>query len=410
MDFMKKMMLTKTSLMILISGSMMFGACKNNNSNATSGNTDTPGVITSWFGNDNGLTGTQADKTTAVTPPLLTPNPNPMPAIPFLTPPTQGPVTNTQPAPIAAATSTTGTDKNLCVAPKHKSAYRSLAYTHRHKTVKKNNKITTKTEENIAVTEPVALPLRHNEEIVNVDTSKEGPAIETQSEFTGNIPVTITAPKKIAVVHVAPEVGGNLNNLFRLSEDFQTSNMLKVGFNAGVAMNVRLGDRWAVEPVLRYIMKGSVIKSSSSDAMSGIATQEKDKLTFHYIELPVNLVYNTGNWGNGHFLFGAGPYISLLVNAQNKTKITTTNAEGTTVAEGQQSLPIGDPSIYGNVSSFDAGIGGFVGYILPTGVYAKAGAEMGMLDLQQNTHSLSNFYDRNYNFLLSIGYLIGYNK
>ncbi len=388
---MKKLIITKATWALLISGSVMLGACQNSNTSSTGQKTDTTTSLFSWFGN-------KADNTRAMTTPAtLTPDPNTVAANTTTT------STNT-----TTITTETTTDRNGCVVAQKPASHR-MAYVHRHRSVRKSHKMTTRTEENVAITEPIGLPVAHDEEIVNVEP-KEQPAIETQTEYTGNIPATAPVVKKIRMVHFAPEVGGNLNNLYRLSNDYQTSNLPRGGFHAGIMMNIRLGDRWSLEPGLRYIMKGSLTNSSYSDPISATSFEEREKLTFHYIELPLNLIYNSLDRETGHFMIGAGPYISYLANAQDKTKITKTTSDGTSVTEGQHSLSIGDPNTYGNVRSFDAGLGGFIGYQMHSGVYVKAGGEMGLLDLQKNTHSLGNFYDRNYNFLLSLGYMIGYNK
>ena len=386
---MKKIIITKATWTLLIAGSIMFGACKNNNDNSTASNIDTPANVSPVLGSQNST---------------LLPGPSPV-ASAGTAATNNSATTNTTPGTSVIAA-------NGCPVPAHKAAkhkYNGYTYAGRHRSVRKKAKVATFTEENtVATVEPQAPPVTHNEEIVNVEKPVQQPALETHNEYLGNV-TTTTVPKKRAVVHFGLEAGGNLNNLYRMSDDFQTSNMLKVGFNAGAVMNVRLGNRFAVEPGLRYIMKGAVIKSSSSDGITSI--DEKDKLTLHYIEMPVNFIYNAGDWGTGHFMIGVGPYASYLVNAQDKSKVTTTNIyEGTTVAEGQHSLPVGNRNTPGNVSYYDLGAGGFVGYQFKTGTYVKAGAEVGLVDLQENLHTLGNFNDRNYNFLLSVGYMMGYKK
>jgi hypothetical protein len=52
-------------------------------------------------------------------------------------------------------------------------------------------------------------------------------------------------------------------------------------------------------------------------------------------------------------------------------------------------------------------LGGFIGYQFTGGVYLKAGGEWSLVDLQKNV-TLGNFYERNYNFLFSVGYMFGY--
>jgi len=389
---MKKKTITQATWALIIAGSVMMGACKNNNDGAIAQNTDTA-TVTPLYGSATTSVPASADTANGLT--------NSGTA-----------ATNTFTSP-NTSTATTASSANGCPVPAHKAVYhRYTRYSavRRHKTIRRKTGITNTTEENNYVATQPSTPVINNnttQDFVSVEKPAEQPAAETQNVYFGNVTQT---PKKPAAVHLAIEAGGTANNLYRMSDDFQTSNMLKAGFSAGAMVNIRLGDHFAVEPGLRYIMKGAVIKSSSNDGV--LATDEKDKLTFHYIEMPLNFVYNSGGWGTSHFMLGVGPYASYLVNAQDKRKVTTTNIaeNATTVTEGQHSLPVGNRNTPGNVSYYDAGAGGFIGWQFKTGTYVKAGAEVGLIDLQENVQTLGNFNDRNYNFLLSVGYMMGYNK
>jgi hypothetical protein len=208
-------------------------------------------------------------------------------------------------------------------------------------------------------------------------------------------------------LHFGVEGGVTLNNLYHLQEDFQTSNMLKVGGHAGFLLNFGSG-RWAVQPGLRYIMKGAEIEDSYQDALWHIET--KHKLTFNYIELPLNIVWSSGNWGAGRFMVGFGGYAAYMFNAEEKFKVKTKSmlegAPPETTVEGKRTLSRGNPDDH-DVRSYDAGLGGFIGYQFTGGVYLKAGGEWSLVDLQKNV-ALGNFYERNYNFLFSVGYMFGY--
>jgi len=295
---------------------------------------------------------------------------------------------------------------NACTAPVRKRVVRKSGYAYhrhlKHKTTIEKTTIT-ETNEQVAKVEPPT-----PEPVVEAPAPTPAPiSYEQPKVYTGSMPA---APKQRAKVHLAPEVGGNLNNLYKLSDDFQTSNQLKVGFNAGVMMNVELGKRVSLEPGARYIMKGGELTSTSTNGAT--TTEHKEKLTFHYVEVPLNLVYNTGDWGSNRVMIGAGPYISLLASAQDKTKDAVTSPEGTIVYQGQHKLAQGDPDNSGNIRNFDAGANAFIGYQMKSGVYVKGGAEVGLLDLQKHSSNIGStaLYDRNYNFLLSVGYMCGYNK
>ncbi|MES2702274.1 MAG: porin family protein [Bacteroidota bacterium] len=215
--------------------------------------------------------------------------------------------------------------------------------------------------------------------------------------------------KKERMLHWGVEAGLTLNNLYHLQDEFQTSNMLKVGGHGGVVANIGSG-RWAFQPGVRYIMKGAVITTSSNTAITH--TETKSKLTFHYVEMPLNIVWSSGNWSSNRFQVGAGPYVAYLANAQDKYKVKTKSTvnvddEPKVVSEGQRQLEVGDPYKNNQLRNYDIGAGAFIGYQMASGVYVKAGAELGFLDLQKN-NTLGKFYERNYNFLFTVGYMFGY--
>jgi hypothetical protein len=380
----------KTRIMwaLLMAGGALFAGCKSNNDGGSAAQrTETPAAVAS---SDNGDVST--------TNPVSATNPNPTPAIDNTT--------------AAAGATGTASSSNVCIMPATHTSHtsRRVAYTNWHRHYRKNVKRTTvETETSVAATEPLTteqtVTVPPEAPVVNTTPTTPPATItyEKQKEYSGNLPA-----KKRSPVHLAPEAGVNLNNLYMLSDDFQTSNQLKVGFHGGVMVNVELGKRFDLQPGVRYIMKGGELTSTTTDG--NVVTEYKDKLTFHYIEVPVNLVYNTGEWGTSHFMIGAGPYVSYLANAQDKSKIKTSGPDGVVVTEGQHSLPVGNANTTGNIRSIDAGAGAFIGYQIKNGVYIKGGAEFGLLDLQKNTNTLGNFYDRNYNFLLSVGYMCGYKK
>jgi hypothetical protein len=69
----------------------------------------------------------------------------------------------------------------------------------------------------------------------------------------------------------------------------------KAGFTAGVLANCAITGHLSVQPALNFIQKGG--------------ESDNDKSTLNYLELPVNIIYNT----NDHygFFIGVGPTLSV---------------------------------------------------------------------------------------------------
>jgi hypothetical protein len=225
-----------------------------------------------------------------------------------------------------------------------------------------------------------------------------------------NAQVVATSPAKaVSPIHLALEAGLNLNNLYKFGNDnYTTSNMLKVGYHGGFAVNIGTG-RFAVQPALRYSQKGGQIDGSFEDALVRVET--KNKLTLHYVEMPLNFIYHFGYWGENRFMIGAGPYVAYLVNAQDKhkTKVIIKETNDDIKDEGQRKVPVGDVENHPeNLRRMDAGVGAFLGYQFAGGLYLKAGTQFGLVDIQKGGTIYAPYNDRNYNFLFTLGYMAGY--
>src|SRR5438552_894220 len=97
-------------------------------------------------------------------------------------------------------------------------------------------------------------------------------------------------------------IGGvNINNQLDHYQGETVSNQLKTGFHAGLLSEFCLGKNWTIQPGLIYILKGGLQQRSAefmgTDGMHDVKI--KDKLSLHYIELPVNLIYRF-HMGTGH--------------------------------------------------------------------------------------------------------------
>jgi hypothetical protein len=374
---------TRTVWMMLIAGSI-FASCQSNNKPVAQ-RADTSGSVVL---NDNGDDNLRNNVT---------------PASPDTNSSSASASTTTGTASAPTGTSAWIDTANMVCVPRHRPKPQAMAYNCRRTYhAKRHRKVTPKhievTENTTAFTPEPPAP------VVEETTVTQPVVVEKQTEFTGNVP----APKKRSMVHFGLEGGGNLNNLYDRDKDFETSDMIKVGFHGGVNVNVEMGKRWLFQPGVRYIMKGAELTSTSQSGL--VTTEHKDKLTYHYVEVPVNFVYNAGDWGTSHLIIGGGPYVSRLVNAQNKTKDKIKGPDGEVIQTGQHSVPIGNPDQAGNLRPIDAGAGAFIGYQGKSGVYIKGGAEFGLVDMERNTATLSQFKNKNYNFLLSLGYICGYKK
>ncbi|HRO43207.1 MAG TPA: porin family protein [Flavipsychrobacter sp.] len=219
------------------------------------------------------------------------------------------------------------------------------------------------------------------------------------------------------------EGGLNINNLMDHYRTDRNKNSTKYGFHAGVVGEFGLSNHFSIAPGLRYSMKGGEFDWEYNTSVDGRTTvvEQEDKLTFHYIELPVNLIYKTGTEGSGRFMIGGGPYLAYLANAQNKWQTKTLwleNGQPTGNNDrGAQEIGVGDDE--GDiVRTLDYGAQAFVGYQLPMGAFVKVGSQVGfantvpkgssgMLPNPQVTPENDGFRQKNYNFFVTLGYMFG---
>jgi len=218
------------------------------------------------------------------------------------------------------------------------------------------------------------------------------------------------AGSAVAQVGFGVEAGLNLNNLADKYEGETTSNQIKTGFHAGIFADLGISNNFSIAPGLRYSMKGGLMEGNYNTQIGGVSAsvEDKHKLTYHYVELPVNFVYKTGTPGSGRFLIGAGPYVAYMVNAQEKLKRTTRvfgQEEMEEVSDRQ--IPIGEKED-DELKALDYGAQAFLGYQAPGGVFGKVGSQVGFANTL--LHGSSTFYSKNYNFFATIGFMLGGRK
>lgn len=187
-------------------------------------------------------------------------------------------------------------------------------------------------------------------------------------------------------IQFGPEIGFNMNEFYNNNTD----DMMTGYMNAGIAINIRIGDHVALQPTPRYIVKGNRV-GDNMDA------NVKEKLSLHYISMPVDLVYKFGKPGTSRVMLGAGPYVAYMAGTHH----FYTNPGFMDV--------IDPPKPAYNTAwlqDIDWGVNSFIGIESPEGLFVKAGVEYGLKDIQRNPVT-GRASDRNYSLLFSVGCLLG---
>ncbi|GAB2769462.1 hypothetical protein HNQ93_000332 [Hymenobacter luteus] len=139
-----------------------------------------------------------------------------------------------------------------------------------------------------------------------------------------------------AQVTIGPRIGLNASTLNFDIEDDSPDTKSIYGPQVGLTLNAQFG-HFSLQPSLLFSQKGArfeeKIDASYTDEDFGytvaVKGEEKVDIRLNYLEIPVNLVYNTSGEEGGFQVF-AGPYVGIGLNGQYKAKgsiMTTVNGQ-----------------------------------------------------------------------------------
>jgi Outer membrane protein beta-barrel domain len=159
----------------------------------------------------------------------------------------------------------------------------------------------------------------------------------------------------------------------------QIATEYKLGPMAGLVFGLELGDsQFSLLSELNFFSKG--LRFVGRQEFLGQQLATKGKSYIYYIEVPVQLLYYT-DLGDGHFFFGAGPYIAAGI--QGKTKTTFTINGEAAVEDTKTEFGSG----YDQIKRYDYGVNGLIGYKLGYGSYLKLYYSHGIANLSNSAES-----------------------
>lgn len=136
-------------------------------------------------------------------------------------------------------------------------------------------------------------------------------------------------------------------------------NNQKVGFHAGVLVNIPLSQKFSLQPEVLYNQLGARSVISSTDVTTGatnVKTKSEYKTTMNYISVPLMVQMRPTE----RFYVEAGPEFSYFINGKNSgdSTISTTTAGITTTQSVSNSQDIEKD----NINKFNLGLGLGLGY------------------------------------------------
>jgi hypothetical protein len=166
--------------------------------------------------------------------------------------------------------------------------------------------------------------------------------------------------------------GVNIQNLY--GTDFwgeKLNNEFKPGFHAGAGISLPIGPDLSFSPGLIFHNKGA-----KQDTVAGSIKTAN----LYYFELPVSIMYRP-QMGDGHLLFGFGPYAGYGVAGKEKIK---TGDETDNLTVRFKNNVASEPTTYAYYRGLDAGAGIFFGYELYSGMFFQVDAQMGLIKINPN--------------------------
>jgi opacity protein-like surface antigen len=176
------------------------------------------------------------------------------------------------------------------------------------------------------------------------------------AQETKTTPTVTTVNNEKEPIRFGIKAGGNAASFN--DQDVSLNNQ-KLGFHAGVLVNIPLSKKFALQPEVLYNQLGAKSVISSSEVTTGattVKTREDVSSTLNYISVPLMLQMRPTE----KFYIEAGPEFSYFINGKDKGQRTIESTTGgvTTTQTSSTSEDINKDDI----KKFNVGLGLGLGY------------------------------------------------
>lgn len=178
-------------------------------------------------------------------------------------------------------------------------------------------------------------------------------------------------------------------NVSSLSTDAQLSDQSsKIGFNAGLFMNVPIAESFSIQPEVLYSNLGSKVTKEAT--INGTTYKADYARHLDYITVPVMFQYNA----TPSFYLEAGPEFGFMVSARDKFKTSqNNNTTATSITDIDTK----------NFNTFNFGVGLGAGYYFTQNIGLTARYVAGVTDIAKDRPSGSDAV-RNNVFQVGLAY------
>ncbi|AZA54888.1 porin family protein [Chryseobacterium sp. G0201] len=176
------------------------------------------------------------------------------------------------------------------------------------------------------------------------------------AQETKTTPTVTTVNNDKEPIRFGIKAGGNAASFN--NQDVSLNNQ-KLGFHAGVLVNIPLSKKFAIQPEVLYNQLGSKSVVYSNEVTTGattVKTKEDYSATLNYVSVPLMLQMRPTE----KFYIEAGPEFSYFINGKNKgekrTESTTAGVTTTTSSSVSEDIEKDD------IKKFNVGLGLGLGY------------------------------------------------
>lgn len=205
----------------------------------------------------------------------------------------------------------------------------------------------------------------------------------------------------------SPEVGLMYSTISHSINAENRETSYQLGFRTGCMADFQFGSHFSLNPglVLNLNRGGQSYAEGSSYTGSNIPTNYTDDRTyrFHYLSVPVFLVYKTYNdYNEPHWEFGIGPAANFAIAGRYIQEFNETVRGNTSRQKYDYSMPYGNNQRFDRARGFDLSLNAIMGYQFSSGFYVRAQYGLGLLNIAPQGNANNSM--RNSGFSLSLGF------
>lgn len=199
------------------------------------------------------------------------------------------------------------------------------------------------------------------------------------AQETKTTPTVTTVNNQKDPIRFGIKGGGNAASFN--DQDVSLNNQ-KLGFHAGVFVNIPISQKLSLQPEVLYNQLGSKSVLSSTDVTNGsttVKTKNDYSTTLNYVSVPLMLQMRPTK----NFYIEAGPEFSYFINGKNKgeSRVESTTGGITTTTTSSVSETIDKDDI----KKFNIGLGLGVGYDITHNIGINARYVNSLTNIETNT-------------------------